>query len=124
MGTIDHNLMKENDMSNVTKVMPTKAADEIGKAGKVTVDDLSLQLQVLKDDIAALTSTVSTYSQSKAAAARDTAQQKASEFSTAAQERAKETHKQAEDFIRTQPGTAIGIAAGAGFLIGLLTARR
>ncbi|QFT58141.1 hypothetical protein FIU94_04835 [Sulfitobacter sp. THAF37] len=111
-------------MSNVTKAMPSKAADEISKAGKVTVDDLSVQLQVLKDDIAALTSTVGSYSQERASVARDTVQQKASELSTSAQARAKEGQKQAEDFIRTQPGTAIGIAAGAGFLIGLLTARR
>lgn len=105
-------------MSNVTKAISGKKTDE------VTVEDLSVQLQVLKDDIASLTSTVGSYSQGKAAEARDTAQQKASELSSSAQARAKETQKQAEDFIRTQPATAIGIAAGAGFLIGLLTARR
>lgn len=104
-------------MANVTKAIHNKDGD-------VTVEDLSKQLQVLKDDIASLTSTVGAYSQNKAAEVRDTAQLKASELSGAAQARAKETQKQAEDFIRTQPATAIGIAAGAGFLIGLLTARR
>ena len=31
---------------------------------------------------------------------------------------------QAEEFLKTQPGTASGIAAGLGFLVGLITARR
>ena len=78
---------------------------------------------------------MSAYGKSKATEARDTAQSKATEFRDSAQARAsqlssagiektKEAQKQAEDFVRTQPGTAIGIAAGVGFLVGLLTARR
>ena len=30
----------------------------------------------------------------------------------------------AEEFVRSQPTTALGIAAGIGFLFGLVTARR
>ena len=101
----------------------------------ISIEDLSAQLEILKNDIAVLTSTMGAYGKAKAAEARDTANSKASEIRDSAQARAeelsaagiektKEAHKHAEDFVRTQPGTAIGIAAGVGFLVGLLTARR
>ena len=105
------------------------------KASEISVEDLSVQLEILKDDIASLTSTMSEFGQAKAAQVRDTAQTKASELSRTAQARAdelttaglnkaRETQEQAEDFVRTQPGAAVGIAAGVGFLVGLITARR
>ena len=87
-----------------TKHIPTK---------NPTVDDLSAQIQILRDDIASLTSTMGDYGKAKAQEARSTAQDAAAE-----------AQMRAEEFVRSQPTTALGIAAGIGFLFGLVTARR
>jgi ElaB/YqjD/DUF883 family membrane-anchored ribosome-binding protein len=38
--------------------------------------------------------------------------------------KANKTYTDAEDAVRANPGTAIGIAAGVGFLVGMMSARR
>lgn len=108
-------------MATVTK---TASNDFANKGGDVSVQDLSAQIETLKADLAKLTSSVSSYGQAKAYEAKDTAQKRASELTEAGMNKAYETQKQAEDFVRTQPAAAIGIAAGIGFLIGIVSARR
>jgi ElaB/YqjD/DUF883 family membrane-anchored ribosome-binding protein len=78
----------------------------------------------LKDDIAALTGSMSDYSKTKARDATDQARSAAHDYAEAGKEKAVEAQQSAEAFIRTQPATALGIAAGVGFLVGLITARR
>lgn len=104
--------------------MATTKTSNGSKSSNVTVDDLSDQITVLKNDIAALTNTLGAYSKAKTSDATKSAKQTVDELTTAGREKALETQAQAEDFIRTQPATALGIAAGVGFLVGLVTARR
>lgn len=107
---------------------PTKSED-------ITLDDLNAQMQTLKSDIAALTSAVGAYGKAKGAEAMDGAKANAraakeltadqiEALSAHAQKLGQDLHNQADTFVKQQPATALGIAAGAGFLIGLLTARK
>ena len=103
--------------SNTTKTA-ANAVDE------VSMDDLSRQISILKQDVAKLTSTLGAYGQSVYGDAKEGARDRASELHAAGMDKARETQQQAEEFLRTQPATALGIAAGIGFLIGLVTAKR
>jgi ElaB/YqjD/DUF883 family membrane-anchored ribosome-binding protein len=93
--------------------------------------DLSKQVAVLREDIANLTAIVSEYSKEQAGQLKAAAADKAAGLAKAgshAAETAKLTaqvaYSDAEDAIRANPSSAVGIAAGLGFLVGLLTARR
>ncbi|SFE11897.1 Membrane-anchored ribosome-binding protein, inhibits growth in stationary phase, ElaB/YqjD/DUF883 family [Sulfitobacter brevis] len=90
----------------------------------VTIDDLAGQLTTLKNEIASLTSAMGDYGKAKTAEVSDTAKSTVNDLSNAGRERALDAQKQAEEFVRTQPSTALGIAAGVGFLVGMITARR
>lgn len=91
---------------------------------QVTVDELADQIALLKKDIASLTETLGSYGKAKSEEMRDNARSAADDMSQAARAKAMEAQIQAEEFLKTQPGTALGIAAGLGFLVGLITARR
>lgn len=93
--------------------------------------DLSAQIAVLKDDIATLTATVAEYGKAqgmhlKTAAADKAADVAASGAATAQalKATAEKTYADTEDAVRANPAAAMGIAAGIGFLVGMLTARR
>ncbi|WP_299564714.1 DUF883 domain-containing protein [uncultured Sulfitobacter sp.] len=90
----------------------------------VTVEDLSVQIEILKDDLASLTNSISEYGSAKTHQATDAARAKATELRTAGRDRAAASYEQAEDFVRTQPATALGIAAGLGFLMGIFSTSR
>lgn len=90
----------------------------------VSVQDLSEQLEILKKDIAGLSATLGEYTRAKGHEATATAKAKAQELATDGREKALEAQMQAEEFVRNQPASALGIAAGLGFLVGLFTARR
>ncbi len=90
----------------------------------VTVEDLSEQISVLKNDIAVLTNTLGAYGKAKTSEATNSAKGAVDDLTAAGREKALETQAQAEEFIRTQPAAALGIAAGIGFLVGIVTARR
>lgn len=104
----------------------TKTASAIGKNGSkdVSIDDLSAQIELLKSDIADLTTAFGDYGKMKASKVQATAKKTAEDLAETGREKVLETQLQAEEFIRTQPATALGIAAGIGFLVGLVTARR
>ena len=102
-----------------------------GSEQNVSVDDLAAQIDTLKNDISELTRVFSDFGSAKATEAtravkdkaeelRSAGQEKASELHQAGRERALEAQLQAEDFMRRQPATALGIAAGVGFLVGMI----
>ncbi|MEW9918007.1 YqjD family protein [Marimonas sp. MJW-29] len=90
----------------------------------ISIEDLSAQIDILKADIASLTDALGTYTKAKGAEASEYAKTKARETARAGREKAVEAQLHAEDFVRNQPATALGIAAGVGFLVGMFTARR
>ncbi len=90
----------------------------------VTVEDLSAQIDILKNDLASLTHSLSDFGTAKTQHAAEAARAKAVELREAGRDRAEASLGQAEDFVRTQPATAMGIAAGVGFLVGMLTTAR
>lgn len=104
--------------------MATHSKSLNGKESDISVHDLSEQIKVLKSDISLLTSALGDYGKAKSAEASATATDAARDLADRGIHKAVETQKQAEDFIKTQPATALGIAAGVGFLVGLVTARR
>lgn len=93
--------------------------------------DLSKQMAVLREDIANLTAIVAEYGKAQAGQLQTAATDKASNLAKAganaahsAKATAELAYSDAEDTIRANPATAVGIAAGLGFLVGLLTTRR
>lgn len=93
--------------------------------------DVAKQMAILRDDIANLTATVAEYGKAQGALLKSTAAEKAAEVADAGtataetvKKKATKTYLDAEDAVRANPGTAIGIAAGIGFLVGMMTARR
>ena len=89
-----------------------------------SLEDLSAQIDILKNDIATLTTSVGEYSKSKGRAAADSARSTANDLATSGRVKALETQDAAEEFVREQPAAALGIAAGLGFLVGLIATRR
>ncbi|MDW4499902.1 DUF883 domain-containing protein [Sulfitobacter sp. D35] len=96
-----------------------------------TTADLEAQIATLRDDLGTLTETLKGLGKAKkdeltelAALKAEVAKQKGSEAADAVVQQARDAEAQAREFVRTQPGTALGIAAGLGFLVGLMSARR
>ncbi len=96
-----------------------------------TVEDLEKKIDVLQQDIGELTGLMAEMGKAQAAKLSDEAEAQARKFrekgeQAAAEAKAQVEHLQsnANDFIRTQPATAIGMAAGLGFLVGMLMTRR
>lgn len=90
----------------------------------VTVEDLSAQIDTLKNDLSALTQTLSDLGAAKAKEAKNAASEGAAHLQNAGRDKILEAQLQAEDFVHKQPATSLGLAAGLGFLVGILTARR
>jgi len=96
----------------------------MANAKNVSVEDLSAQMDILKNDLATLTKTLSDYGVSKSADASRHVRETASELQAAGREKAYQAQAQAEEFVHNQPATSLGLAAGLGFLVGMMTARR
>lgn len=110
-------------------VMATKALD--GSNKNVEVGDLSEQIATLRNDLGALTQTIADLGRSKGDEAIAAAKSKAYDARDAAAEKAEaarvhalQLQEQANDFVRRQPATALGIAAGLGFLVGFMGSRK
>ncbi len=93
--------------------------------------DVSKQMAVLREDIAKLTSIVADFGKAQSAKVKSDAVHKANEIAETGksaahslQETAQTTYADAEESVRQNPAAAIGIAAGAGFLVGILASRR
>lgn len=111
--------------------MATATKKANGRNNDASPEDIADQLAVLREDLSVLTKTIADLGQdagddalaalkSKAGDVRD----KASQSADAARAQTAQLQAQANDFIRDQPAAALGIAAGLGFLVGLLGARR
>ena len=81
--------------------------------------------------MAELTRTVTEYGRARGRYARDTASGKADEMrhraealGRDAEAQVKASYAQAEGAVRENPAAAVGIAAGIGFVLGLISARR
>lgn len=105
------------------------AAKSVSANGKqaveeLSIEDLSKQIEVLKADISNLASSLGDFTKSKGEELKDNAKQKVQDTVDTGREKALEAQLQAEDFVRNQPATALGIAAGLGFVIGMISSRR
>lgn len=93
--------------------------------------DVADQLAILRDDISALTSTVAELAKLKGVEVSqatkdqiDAAKQTAATQARAAKDQAALLQDQANEFVRTQPATAVGMAAAVGFVIGIMMSRK
>ena len=102
---------------------------------EATADDLTAQVATLRADVTALTELLGDYTKSKGAELSETAKEKftsvrdeskarAAAAAEAAGQHATQLHGQANDFVKNQPATAMGVAAGIGFLIGFMSGRK
>ncbi|MCX7560195.1 DUF883 domain-containing protein [Sulfitobacter sp. F26204] len=96
-----------------------------------TPADVAEQMEILRTDIGALTATVSELAQIKGSELSQTAKDQISAVKDsavhqvdAARKQAMQLHDQADEFARTQPAAALGIAAGLGFLVGMMMSRK
>ncbi len=99
----------ENDPSN----------GKTGTAKEPSYDDLSRQVDALKSDIKRLTESLGDYGRAKGRYYQGEAQRRADHMRDEAQEKADEI----EAYVHENPARALGIAAGIGLLIGLLSRR-
>lgn len=95
------------------------------------VSDLTNQMEILRRDLGSLTQTMADLGRAKGEQAAAAVKSKAYDARDVASEKAElarlqaaQLHDQANDFIRSQPATALGIAAGLGFLVGYLGSRK
>ncbi|WP_394178320.1 YqjD family protein [Yoonia maritima] len=93
--------------------------------------DINKQMAVLREDIANLTATVADYGKAQGTqlktAAIGTAANAAKAgavTANAAKQKAEASYAEAENAVRANPGAAVGIAAGLGFVVGMLASRR
>ncbi|MDF0600842.1 DUF883 domain-containing protein [Psychromarinibacter sp. C21-152] len=111
-----------NTTTNGPQASPVKTSD---------IDELKAQIETLKADMSSLTGTVRDMGRTRAEALRGAASEQANAWRGQGEEavrraRAKgqEAYGSAEASIRENPATAVGIAAGVGFLTGLILSRK
>ncbi|MGJ8546552.1 MAG: DUF883 family protein [Sulfitobacter sp.] len=102
-----------------------------GSNAEPNLADLREQIDALRQDLHGLTGTIAEIGKAKgdklseaANQQYEAARQKGSEAADYARARARDVEHQARDFVNEQPTMALGIAAGAGFLVGMLSTRR
>ncbi|WP_299728043.1 DUF883 domain-containing protein [uncultured Tateyamaria sp.] len=93
--------------------------------------DLSEQVETLRNDLATLTQTIAEMGKAKGDETVHKAKSKvsdvrdhAADVAETARLQAMELQDKADSFIKNQPATAMGIAAGVGFLVGFLGSRK
>ncbi|WP_415404424.1 DUF883 family protein [Tateyamaria sp. SN3-11] len=93
--------------------------------------DLAAQVETLRHDLASLTQTIADLGRAKGDEAVSAAKSKmadvreqAADTAETARLQAMEMQDKADTFIKNQPATALGIAAGVGFLVGFLGSRK
>ncbi|PZX18895.1 ElaB/YqjD/DUF883 family membrane-anchored ribosome-binding protein [Palleronia aestuarii] len=84
-----------------------------------TTEDLSRQVELLKTDISRLTETIGDLGRAKGRQLRSQAEDQAAYV----RDRAEGKVDEIEQYVRANPATALGIAAGIGLLVGLLNRR-
>ncbi len=100
-------------------------------SGSASVEDLAVQIETLKGDIAGIAEILADLGTEKRAQATARVRDAASEVKAHGEQHLKDAQNYAEDLsaqatdaVRRQPAMAVGIAVGVGFLIGLVTSRR
>lgn len=107
--------------------MPQAAKNNVSELNA----DVAKQMAVLREDIANLSATVAEYGKAQGALVKSSAVQTAENVAErgaataeVAKAKALKTYSGAEEAVRSNPATAVGIAAGFGFLVGMMSARR
>ncbi|WP_306113383.1 MULTISPECIES: YqjD family protein [unclassified Roseovarius] len=101
------------------------------KASASETEQLSAQIDALKDDIATISKTLVEMGSARRDAVVNDASEKVAHLKTSSEKRLQEMQGKAEeianrtgDAVRNQPATAVGIAVGVGFLLGFLSGRK
>lgn len=96
-----------------------------------TTAELSAQIDALKTDLAAIAETLTTIGRARGQAVADAARDEAYNLKARGEEKvaelqnhAAELTSQANQMLRENPAAVLGVAAGAGFLVGVLLSRR
>ncbi len=109
-------------LAEVTKSEPTTA-------------DLTAQVETLREDVSNLTALLGEFTKQKGSDLTDAAKEKftsvreetearASAAADATSKQIAQLQGQTNEFIKSQPATAMGIAAGIGFLVGFMSGRK
>lgn len=100
-------------------------------ANEPSTAELSAQIEALKADLAGLAETMAALGKARGASLVESAKDEAyllklrgEEKVAQLQQKAATMTAQAEDAVRENPQTALGIAAGLGFLFGVILSRR
>ncbi|SDX44991.1 DUF883 family protein [Litoreibacter albidus] len=108
-----------------------RSSSKIEQLNTADAEDVSAQIAALKADLSGLTNAIASMGKGKAAelsdaanASAEAARAKGAEHLSKVRDQAAELQNQANDFVTKQPATALAIAAGAGFLIGMISNRR
>lgn len=108
--------------------MATASKKTNGKASAVSAADLEEQITTLREELGTLTKTIAELAKAKGEETVADAKSKADDVREDAvdqvQAQTAALQDMANDFLNKQPATALGIAAGLGFLIGFLGSRR
>ncbi len=104
---------------------------QAAKKTEPTMEDLRKEMDVLKSDILALTQTLKGVGEAKGTEATDAMRDKVHQLQTRAANGAdqaiaktEDAYRKTEDKVRENPAAAVGIAAAAGFLVGLIANRK
>jgi ElaB/YqjD/DUF883 family membrane-anchored ribosome-binding protein len=96
-----------------------------------SAEDVAAQMIELRNDVADLTKLLGQLAKGKGDDVTEAVQEKAKELrdaakshAAAASEQTAALQNQANDFIKSQPAAALGIAAGLGFLVGFMSSRK
>ncbi|MEX5728217.1 ElaB/YqjD/DUF883 family membrane-anchored ribosome-binding protein [Rhodovulum iodosum] len=99
--------------------------------GAASSEDLERQIDALKADIAGISRTLADMGAERRSELQDSVHKTASDLKARgeatlddARARGGELGDQAADAVRRQPATAMGLAVGLGFVVGLMTGRR
>jgi ElaB/YqjD/DUF883 family membrane-anchored ribosome-binding protein len=108
-----------------------RTAQDVEELAELTYDELREQLELVKNDLAELTSAVKRAGQQTARHAARTARRSgrravetAGEGYDYAADQVEDVLGTAEDFAKDRPALALGLAAGAGFLLAMVMQRR
>jgi ElaB/YqjD/DUF883 family membrane-anchored ribosome-binding protein len=105
---------------NESSITPGAARDQLVADLKAVVADAEELLRATKDAAGEKVSAA----RARAEATIGKARAKLASAEDAAVERAKDAAKSADDYVHEHPWNAVGIAAAAGIVIGILLARR
>ncbi len=106
-------------MANDPSTSTPKATPKAAAAREPSYEELSQQVDTLKSDIRRLTDSLGDYGKARGRYYQGEAQRRADHFRDEAQGKVDEV----ETYVHENPATALGIAAGIGLLLGLLSRR-